>query len=106
MGFRRLIKGWAGVLMAVLLVGGCATKPALEKTGEFIDDSTITTKVKARLIADPAVSALAINVDTTRGVVSLTGIVGSERERQRAIDLAQAVTGVTRVDARNVFVRR
>jgi osmotically-inducible protein OsmY len=71
-----------------------------------IDDAAITTKVKANLLADPQASAFAIGVETDRGVVSLTGIVNSEAERQRAIQIAQDVGGVRRVDARNLFVKR
>jgi len=71
-----------------------------------IDDTAITTKVKTGLLADPMTSAFAISVETDRGVVSLTGIVNSEAERQRAIQVAQEVGGVKRVDGRNLFVKR
>lgn len=101
-----LIKGWGGLILAVLVVVGCASTPTRRSPGEVIDDATITTKVKAGLIAEPAVSAFAINVDTSKGVVNLTGIVNSERERQIAIQVAQEVAGVKQVDARNLFIRR
>jgi hyperosmotically inducible periplasmic protein len=71
-----------------------------------VDDTIITTKVKASFVADATVSALAIDVDTAQGVVSLTGMVNSEAERQRAIQLAQGVEGVKRVEARNLVVKR
>jgi hyperosmotically inducible protein len=71
-----------------------------------VDDTTITAKVNSSFVADPVVSATAIDVDTTGGVVSLTGFVNNEQERQRAIQLAQAVTGVNRVTAGNLVVRR
>jgi hyperosmotically inducible periplasmic protein len=95
----------AAVGMAVLVLVGCAGTSSRESTGEFVDDSAITTKVKSSFVADPMVSALAINVQTTKGVVHLQGIVNNEQERQRAIQLAQAVGGVKQVDARNLFVR-
>lgn len=95
----------AVVVMAVLVLVGCASTSSRESTGEFVDDAAITTKVKSSLVADPMVSALAINVETTKGVVQLQGIVNNEQERQRAIQLAQAVGGVKQVDARNLFVR-
>jgi hyperosmotically inducible protein len=79
---------------------------AQRSAGEVIDDALITTKVKASLAADPLVSALAINVDTTNGVVSLTGIVDSEQARQRAIQLAQASEGVKQVNAENLHIRK
>jgi hyperosmotically inducible protein len=75
-------------------------------TGQVIDDATITTKVKASFVADPQVSALAITVETNNGVVTLSGVVESEAERQRAIQLAQGMEGVTRVDANKLLVKR
>lgn len=108
---RASMKRWtlyiqcAVVVMAVLVLVGCAGTSSRESTGEFVDDSAITTKVKSSFVADPMVSALAINVETTKGVVHLQGIVNNEQERQRAIQLAQAVGGVKQVDARNLFVR-
>jgi hyperosmotically inducible protein len=71
-----------------------------------LNDSAITTKVKSSLIADSVVGALPIDVDTNDGVVSLNGFVDSEQERMRAVQLAQAVTGVKRVDGRNLVVKR
>jgi hyperosmotically inducible periplasmic protein len=71
-----------------------------------VGDTTITAKVNSSFVADPVVSATAIDVDTTGGVVSLTGFVNNEQEKQRAIQLAQAVTGVNRVTAGNLVVRR
>jgi hypothetical protein len=67
-----------------------------------IDDSLITAKIKTSMAADPQVSALAIDVDTANGVVSLTGTVKSEEARQRAIQLAQGTEGVKRVEAQNL----
>ncbi|HXH08774.1 MAG TPA: BON domain-containing protein [Alphaproteobacteria bacterium] len=95
-----------GLLVAVTVVAGCAATPEQRSTGEVIDDTAITTKVKANLLADPMVSAFAISVETSRGVVNLTGIVNSTAERDRAIQIAQDVGGVKRVDARNLFVKR
>jgi osmotically-inducible protein OsmY len=96
---------WAMVVITALVLVGCASTSGRESTGGFIDDATITTKVKSSLLADPMVSSLSISVETTQGVVHLKGIVDSEQERQRAIQLAQAVGGVRQVDARNLFVK-
>ena len=96
---------WAVVVIAAFVLGSCAGRSGRESTGGFIDDSTITTKVKSSFLADPMVSALSISVETTQGVVQLKGIVSSEQERQRAIQLAQSVGGVRQVDARNLFVK-
>ena len=75
---------------------GCAATSERRSTGEVIDDTTITTKVKANLLADPVVSLFAISVETSRGVVSLTGIVNSTGERAQAIHVAQETGGVRR----------
>jgi len=106
------MRGWTltqavvGIVLLALVVMGCAATPTERSTGEVIDDSALTTKVKAVLVGDPMVSALAISVSTFKGVVSLTGIVNSESERKRAIQLAEELAGVREVDARNLFVRR
>ncbi len=59
-----------------------------------IDDAALTTKVKAALLTDSNVSSLAINVDTLRGQVQLSGFVKSQEQARRAVDLAQRVDGV------------
>jgi hyperosmotically inducible protein len=105
---QRLPKAqrWIGMLLVIGLLVGCAATPEQRSTGEVIDDTTITTKIKTSLLADPMVSAFAISVETSRGVVSLTGIVNSAAERARAIQIAQETGGVHRVDARNLFIRQ
>jgi hyperosmotically inducible periplasmic protein len=102
---RTLYIRCAVAVMAVLVLIGCASTSGRGSTGQFVDDSAITTKVKSSFVSDPMVSSLAISVETTQGVVHLSGIVSSEQERQRAIQLAQAVGGVKQVDARNLFVK-
>ena len=106
MRWRTGCRGCVGVVLAMLVLVSCASTPERRSTGEVIDDAAITTKVKADLLADPMVSGFAISVETDRGVVSLTGIVNSEAERQRAVQIAQDVGGVKQVDARNLFVKR
>jgi osmotically-inducible protein OsmY len=94
------------MVVVVGLLMSCAGTPEKRSTGEVIDDTAITTKVKTGLLGDPIVSAFAISVETSRGVVSLTGIVNSAAERARAIQIAQDVGGVHRVDARNLFIKQ
>jgi len=65
---------------------------------EAVSDAGITTKVKSRLLADPDVSGLRIDVDTRDGVVTLTGTVSSSAEKTRALDLAGKVDNVKRVE--------
>jgi hyperosmotically inducible protein len=106
MQWLRGAQRWMGTLLVIGLLGGCAATPEKRSTGEVIDDTTITTKVKANLLADPMVSSFAISVETSRGVVSLTGIVNSAGERAQAIQAAQETGGVRRVDARNLFIKQ
>jgi len=65
--------------------------------GTQIDDATITAKVKLKLIEDPITKARKIDVDTVNGVVTLTGVVESEKEIKRAIEIARNVEGVKKV---------
>jgi hyperosmotically inducible periplasmic protein len=95
-----------GLLLAILLVVAGAALAGERSTGQAVDDTLITTQVKASFAADPQVSALAISVDTEQGVVTLSGVVESEAERQRTIQLAQGMEGVKRVDANQLLVKR
>jgi osmotically-inducible protein OsmY len=87
------------VLLAALVaaLAACAGSPKQQSTGEIIDDTTITTRIKARLFEDPVTSGFAIKVEVFKGTVQLSGFVNSERERRRAEDIAQRVPGVRAV---------
>jgi hyperosmotically inducible protein len=74
-----------------------STKAAVDKTEEVIDDSAITASIKAKLLADKKTSAFAIGVETTNGVVTLSGKVTSSAERAEALKIAKRNKGVTRV---------
>jgi hyperosmotically inducible periplasmic protein len=102
----RVWNGCAVGVIAVLMLVGCAITSSRESTGEFLDDAAITTKVKSSLVADPLLSASAISVETTQGVVHLTGTVKSEQERHRAIQLVQGVAGVREIIVRDLVVQR
>ena len=65
--------------------------------GEAIDDTTITTRVKTAMLNDPAVGGLRIDVDTFKGVVTLSGSVKNQAEKNQAISLARRTSGVTEV---------
>lgn len=69
-----------------------------------MDDSVITTRVKARFAEDPTVSAMSINVETLRGTVQLSGFAKDSAERNRAVELARTTSGVTSV--RNGVLKR
>lgn len=70
---------------------------ATDKAVTAIDDSTITTKVKAAVLAEPGLKTLQINVDTKDGVVTLAGIVDSQALKERATQVTQGVSGVKSV---------
>jgi osmotically-inducible protein OsmY len=86
-----------GVALVAAALAACAGAPTKESTGELIDDTVITTKVKSKLVGDKEVSALDVQVETFKGTVQLSGFVGSERERERAAELARSVDGVKEV---------
>jgi hyperosmotically inducible periplasmic protein len=73
------------------------TEKAADKTGEVLTDAAITSEVKTKFLAEPGVSGLAINVDTTNGVVTLTGMVKSQAEMNKAMMVARNSKGVKRV---------
>lgn len=85
------------VALAALLMAGCAGTATTSSTGEYIDDTTITTKVKASLLNDKDISGWRINVETFKGVVQLSGFANSLAERRKAVALARAVKGVKSV---------
>ena len=78
-------------------LGGCASTPTQESTGEYIDDTTITAKVKAKFVEDKEVSAAAINVETFKGVVQLSGFANSRHEADKATEIARKTKGVKSV---------
>jgi osmotically-inducible protein OsmY len=83
------------VLTAVLLAP--LTAACGKTVGETIDDTTVTTRVKTAMLNDPGVGGLSIDVDTFKGVVTLSGRVKSQAEKDQAVALARRVDGVTEV---------
>ena len=88
---------WKTAILAVILAAPLAAIGCGKTIGETIDDTTITTRVKTSMLNDPAVGGMKIDVDTTRGVVTLSGTVRSQAERDQALALARKVDGVTDV---------
>lgn len=78
----------------ILALVACAPTAKREGTGEYIDDTLITTKVKAALAADPNVKATEVNVETFKGMVQLSGFVSTKESIQKAIEIARGVSGV------------
>jgi osmotically-inducible protein OsmY len=85
------------VLLVLAVIAGCAATRTQESTGEYFDDSTITAKVKAEILGDPALKVFQISVETFRGVVQLSGFVNSAEIRSRAAVVASRVSGVKSV---------
>lgn len=83
------------VLMMIAAIAACASTPKQEGTGEYIDDSVITTKIKAELAADDFLKSFEIGVETRKGIVQLSGFVDSQKAIDKAGRIAQSVKGVT-----------
>lgn len=76
---------------------GCAVGRGQETAGAFVDDTAITTKVKAKYAEDPTVAATSISVETLNGTVQLSGFAKSAAEKSQAENLARGVSGVRSV---------
>lgn len=95
----KQLKLFSTIILAAMLatVLGCASTPKQEGTGEYIDDSVITTKVKAAVFNEPSLKSAEINVETFKGEVQLSGFVGTEADINKAVEVARSVKGVTSV---------
>lgn len=85
------------VLMLMATFAACASTPHHEGTGEYVDDSVITTKVKALLVADDFLKSFEIGVETFQGIVQLSGFVNSQNAIDKAGHIAWSVKGVKSV---------
>jgi len=86
---------FAVVLLATLL--GCAGTATTESTGEYVDDTVITTNVKAAIFNEPTLKSAEIKVETFKGVVQLSGFVSSNASIDKAVTIARGVKGVSSV---------
>jgi osmotically-inducible protein OsmY len=94
---RNRILSFLVCIVLVTAFLGCASTPKKEGTGEYIDDSAITTKVKAAIFNDPALKVFQINVETFKGEVQLSGFVDSAQSVSKAGEVARGVKGVKSV---------
>jgi osmotically-inducible protein OsmY len=85
------------VALVLITAVGCVSTPTQQGAGEYLDDSVITTRVKARLINDPKLRSGEINVETFKGIVQLSGFVSSRAEINRAVQITRDVNGVVSV---------
>jgi len=92
-------KALSAVFLAFALATtvGCASTSQQSGTGEYVDDTVITTKVKAAIFNEPTLKSAEINVETYKGVVQLSGFVNSQADINKAVSLARGVQGVSGV---------
>jgi osmotically-inducible protein OsmY len=94
---NRIMGFMAGFALITALTG-CAATPKHESTGEYVDDSVITTKVKSAIFAEESLKTMQINVKTYQGTVQLSGFVDSAQSVKKAGEVARGVKAVTKVN--------
>lgn len=80
--------------LTLMTAAGCASTQKHEGTGEYVDDSVITAKIKALLLDEPNLRSGDINVETFKGTVQLSGFVDSKADSKKAVEIARSVKGV------------
>lgn len=85
-------------LLLIFSIAGCAGGKTYESTGEYLDDSVLTSKVKASILGDSRLKVMQISVETFKGIVQLSGFVDSTASAERAVQLARTVKGVKQVN--------
>ena len=85
------------ILMLIATLVACASTSQQSGTGEYVDDSVITTKVKTELAADDFLKSFEISVETYKGIVQLSGFVDSQKAVDKAGEIARSVQGVKTV---------
>lgn len=81
-------------MMLIFALLNCASTKKSSSTGEYVDDSVITTKVKSMLAEDAGLKTFQISVETYKGVVQLSGFVSTQAEKDKAAEIARQVKGV------------
>ncbi len=96
---KHLSKIFTAFLLALTLltVAGCASTSKQEGTGEYVDDTVITSKIKAAILNEPSLSSAEVNIETFKGVVQLSGFVNSKADINKAAAVARGVSGVKSV---------
>ena len=97
MNVRTSLLPMALLALMVSGIAGCAATDSRSGTGEYIDDTVITTKVKAAIVGDSMLRTSEINVETFRNIVQLSGFVSSQEEIDQAVRVAADVGGVESV---------
>jgi osmotically-inducible protein OsmY len=94
---RNRLIGYFVLVILIATFVACASTSKQESTGEYVDDSVITTKVKALLAEDDFLKSFQISVETYKGTVQLSGFVGSQKAVDKAEEIARSVKGVKSV---------
>ena len=94
---RRRIVGYWVLIMFVAALVACASTSKQSSTGEYVDDSVITTKVKSLLAEDDFLKSFEISVETYKGTVQMSGFVNSQQAVDKAGQIASSVKGVQSV---------
>jgi len=95
----RRMRGFGILVLTIVLASawGCGSTTKQEGTGEYVDDSVITAKVKSAILGDSTLKVNEINVETFKGVVQLSGFVRSQADIDKAVQVARGVAGVKSV---------
>jgi len=94
---RNIVIHCLVLLMLIATLAACASTSTRESTGEYVDDSVITTKVKSLLAEDDFLKSFQISVETYKGIVQLSGFVNSRQAVDKAGQIARSVKGVKSV---------
>ena len=94
---RNIVIHFLVILVMIATLAACAATATRGSTGDYVDDSVITTKVKTLLAEDDFLKSFQIGVETFKGTVQLSGFVNSQQAVDKAVDITNSVKGVTSV---------
>lgn len=96
MKHSKIFSAFILILLTTFFIG-CASTSKHEGTGEYVDDTVITTKVKAAILGEETLKSSEINVETFKGIVQLSGFVNSKGDINKAIEITRTIKGVKSV---------
>jgi osmotically-inducible protein OsmY len=90
------MKSFLLIFMTAMLIS-CSSTESRESTGQYVDNSIISGKIKSKLISDSIAGGSSIDVESYKGIVILSGFVQTKSEKERALELARKTKGVKEV---------